>query len=83
MLVCHAGDAGSIPVGPACQTCEEVREMLQQWVNKQGHDRCWYYPELFTALAERLDVRLAISPSLPPRCEFEDGCRRYQDQQYG
>lgn len=30
----------------------EVKTVVQEWLNKQGHDRCWYYPELFFQLAD-------------------------------
>lgn len=59
-----------------------LKELLQAWVDKQGHDRCWYYPEIFIAIARELDVDISEMPILPPRCEFEEGCRRYQDEQY-
>lgn len=62
---------------------EEARKLLQQWVDKQGHDRCWYYPEIFKQLCQLFDVKLKVDPSLPPRNEFEEGCRKYQEEEYG
>jgi hypothetical protein len=60
----------------------EARRILQQWLDRQGHDRCWYYPDLFHQLAGCLGVTPAIDPDLPPLPEFEEGCRRYQAEQY-
>jgi len=65
-----------------CEKCDEAKQIIEEWANKQGHDRCWYYPDLFRRLAEVLDANLEVEPSLPPRCEFEAGCSRYQDEEY-
>lgn len=62
----------------------QARLELINWVSKQGHDRCWYYPEIFQSLAASLGVPLIVrNPSLPSRKEFEAGCKRYQDEEYG
>lgn len=62
---------------------EAVTTIVQSWADKQGHDRCWYYPELFEKLAAILGVTPKVSPNLPPRHEFERGCREYQDKEFG
>ncbi len=59
-----------------------VRDLVQGYVNRQGHDRCWYLPELFDKLAKTLDIEPTVQPGLPSREEFEKGCRRYQNEQY-
>ncbi|MBI2666715.1 hypothetical protein HYX13_03830 [Candidatus Woesearchaeota archaeon] len=61
----------------------EAREALQQWVDQQGHDRCWYYPDIFNRLVKILGVKASKNPELPPRKEFERGCQRYQEEEYG
>lgn len=61
---------------------ERARAILQKWKEKQGHDRCWYYPDLFKELAKILDVPLEAEPSLPPLDEFKKGCERYQQEEY-
>jgi hypothetical protein len=61
---------------------DQARALLQGWVDKQGHDRCWYYPEVFRELAALLGVKATVPEGLPPRPEFEVGCRRYQDEEY-
>lgn len=64
-----------------CEKCERIKETIQEWANKQGHDRCWYYPDLFKHLADILDMD--IQPGqLPPRKEFEQGCLKYQNEEY-
>lgn len=61
----------------------EAKQLLQSWVDQQGHNRCWYYPEIFTKLAALFDIKMTVEPSLPPREEFEAGCRRYQEEEFG
>lgn len=61
---------------------QQVKEVIQEWVDKQGHDRCWYYPELFMKLAELCEITPTTLPSLPPREEFERGCKRYQEKEF-
>lgn len=78
-------DASSIlalPIGGnMCEKCEKAKSIIQEWSEKQGHDRCWYYPDLFNQLVELFGMELK-SGCLPPRAEFESGCRRYQDEEY-
>lgn len=62
---------------------KEIQQTIMEWDGKEGHDRCWYYPDLFAKIAEIVDVPLNQSPALPPRPEFEEGCRRFQSQEFG
>ncbi|HLC55822.1 MAG TPA: hypothetical protein VJJ23_01150 [Candidatus Nanoarchaeia archaeon] len=61
---------------------QKVKQVIQEWMNKQGHDRCWYYPELFNELIKILDIKPSKEPSLPPLKEFKKGCERYQEEEY-
>lgn len=61
----------------------QVRALIESWAAKQGHDRCWYYPEIFLELAKAVGLEIGLDPKLPPRAEFEEGCRKYQCEQYG
>lgn len=61
----------------------DVRRTVQTWLDKQGHDRCWYYPDLFREIATTLDLKPTIEPKLPSLVEFREGCRRYQAEEYG
>lgn len=44
-----------------------IKTIMQEWVDKQGHDQCWYYPEIFGELVEILDIKTSKEPSLPSR----------------
>ena len=61
---------------------KQVKDIVQTWKDKQGHERCWYYPELFEKLAEVLDVKFTRDTKLPPQEEFEAGCKRFQNSEY-
>ena len=65
-----------------CPQCDEAKRVTQEWLDKQSHDRYWYYPDLFSNLVKILNVRATKTPSLPARAEFEEGCRKYQDEEY-
>ena len=57
--------------------------ILQEWANKQGHERCHWHPEVLQELADVFGIKPTVEPKLPPRAEFEIGCKQYQDEQYG
>lgn len=61
---------------------DRARVLLSEWVGKQDHDRCWYYPDIFLQLCDLFGVEVSI-PERVPRMEFERGCRQYQDEEYG
>jgi len=62
---------------------ESVRAIVQEWLDKQGHERCWYYPELFNKLKDALNMKSQVDPALPTRQEFENGCKRFQIEEFG
>lgn len=59
-----------------------ARDILQEWVNKQGHERCWYYPDIFSKLCKYLEVEENKIPLLPPKEEFRENCQKYEAEQY-
>lgn len=61
---------------------DSLRQTVKAWLDKQGHDRCWYYPDLFRELAKALGLNPTKQPALPSIAEFQDGCRRYQQEEY-
>ena len=61
---------------------ELIRAAIQEWSGQQGHDRCWYYPDIFKRIADIAGVDVPAKPDIP-RPEFEQGCRRFQDQEFG
>ncbi len=60
----------------------EAKGIIQEWVDKQGHERCWYYPDLFRKLADIFEVKATKKPALPPIEEFKKGCEKYQQEEY-
>lgn len=78
--------AGSTPARRTMSDTEKlqrIEQLVRDWDGKTGHDRCWYYPDLFRQIAGILGLELTTTPELPARAEFEEGCRRYQEQEYG
>lgn len=65
----------------AVEQNEKAKQIIQSWVNKRGHDRCWYYPDLFRQLADLFGIETQ-DPGLPPEEEFRAGCERYRKEEY-
>ncbi len=61
---------------------DAARELVQSYVDRQGHDCCWYLPELFDPLAEALGIKARHPQNLPSKEEFCRGCTKYQAQVY-
>lgn len=61
----------------------QIERIVQEWTDKQGNDRCWYYPDLYRRIVGVLGIEPKLASDLPPRQEFEHGCKRYQDEEYG
>jgi hypothetical protein len=64
------------------KAAHDIKILVQQWVDTQGHHKCWYYPEIFTEIARILDIDISKMPKLPPKEEFKVGCERYQEEVY-
>ena len=64
-----------------CEKCNEAAKLLQEWTDKQGHDRCWYYPDIFCRLCEIYGI-MPGEVKLPPLDEFKGGCERYQKEEF-
>jgi hypothetical protein len=62
---------------------EQVKDLIEEWDGKQGHDKCHYYPEIFRAVAAAVGAKLRETHDLPPLQEFQVGCRQQQDELYG
>lgn len=60
-----------------------AKRLIQSWLDKQGHDRCWYYPDIFRELADLFGLKPTVDPQLPSAEAFQSGCQRYQLEQYG
>lgn len=80
-LPVHKNQLLSVPE-PKQTDLDKVKNIVKEFINKQGHEKCWYYPDLFKSLVEVLGVKIQIT-ELPDREAFEAGCREYQDSIFG
>ena len=60
---------------------EQTRSLVQEWVDKKGHDQCHYYPEIFRKLVDVLGIKWS-DPGLPPEGEFKDECDQFRGEIY-
>ena len=58
-----------------------IEKIVRDWVGKQGHDKCWYYPEPLRKIAETLGIEYP-DPGLPSEAEFQEVCNRYRREIY-
>jgi len=61
---------------------EKIKSIIYEWTNKQGHESCWYYPDVFHQIANIVGIKVG-TPAVIPREEFCKGCKRYQEDLYG
>lgn len=59
-----------------------IKQAIKKWIDKQGHDKCWYYPEIFKEISDILEIKTDKNIEIPEE-EFELGCKNYQDELYG
>ena len=59
-----------------------IKNLVEDWIGKQGHDSCWYYPDIFKSICNELGIEWK-EPILPSRQEFERGCCKFQDELFG
>lgn len=61
----------------------ESRSIILEWLGKQGHNRCHYYPELFEKLVKLYGLERQIPDNfydLPNEKEFEEGCTMFRKE---
>jgi hypothetical protein len=78
VIFCHP-DVGLLPRMLA------TIERLKIVASDKGQDACWYHPADLLGLMQVWDVT-PLPPEqrgLPSRCEFEQGCKQYQEMLYG
>jgi hypothetical protein len=51
-----------------------LRQGIRAHRDSSGHDLCWYHPELWALLPERLEAKVRV-PEWP---QFLQGCLRYR-----
>lgn len=61
---------------------ELISQLIREWDEKQGHEACWYYPEIFTNIASILGIKLKNQHNLPSKEKFQNGCSQYQKEIY-
>ncbi len=64
-------------------TYDQTLDIVEEFLNKEGQNKCHYYPDLFNKLAELYSLKTHNLDTLPPRKEFEEGCKKHQDELYG
>lgn len=52
---------------------QSVRQAVEEWNNKQGHDKCHYYPEIFRKILDLLGIPENKNVELS-EAEFQSGC---------
>lgn len=60
----------------------EVKNVIREWDEKRGHERCWYFPELFKKIADIVGVELMNGPYVPTPEQAARGCERYWKEQF-
>lgn len=61
----------------------QIKTLIKEWLQKHGHDKCWYYPDIFCRIAEIVGVEITEEQlSLPPEDEFEENCHIYRKKLY-
>lgn len=62
-----------------------VRDAVERWAGQQGHNQCWFYPDIFKEIAVIVDARLNAESNLPSLEEFlgRRGCRKYAMEVFG
>jgi len=80
LLQRHGYPADS-PASTDSMTLAAIKRHVSEWMEKRGHDQCWYYPEIFNAISGLLGV--PVWPKvLPSEAEFRRGCDRYACELY-
>jgi len=51
-----------------------LRNAIRKHRDSQGHNLCWYHPELWDLLPEQVEVERKI----PQWCEFMSNCAAYR-----
>lgn len=52
----------------------KLRQGIRIHRDSSGHDLCWYHPELWGLLPEKVEPK----PIVPDWCEFIHGCVKYR-----
>ncbi len=53
---------------------KKLRQGIRRHRDSSGHDLCWYHPQLWSLLPEKIDPKIAV----PPWEKFMRGCIAYR-----
>lgn len=53
----------------------KLRQGIRRHRDSSGHDLCWYHPELWSLLPDKITP----SPEVPTFCEFIQNCAKYRE----
>lgn len=68
-------DLGGMTEEQLRQECLKLRRGIRAHRDATGHNLCWYVPELWDLLPDKI----VPAPAVPPRAEFLEHCARYRD----
>lgn len=71
----HDDDLTSMSREQLIEEVKKLRAGIREHRDATGHDLCWYVPELWNLLPEKLTPE----PSVPPKEEFITHCKLYHD----
>ncbi|MBS2010852.1 MAG: hypothetical protein JST01_27625 [Cyanobacteria bacterium SZAS TMP-1] len=56
------------------QEVRKLRAAIREQRDQKGHDLCWYVPELWNVLPEKIEPQ----PSIPPWPDFMQRCAAFR-----
>jgi hypothetical protein len=66
----------------ALQLASATHKLVAEIANRQGHNICWWLPELFGKLCELYGIQPTTPMRLPSEREFEGGCNLFRRELY-
>ena len=70
----HDPDLASMDIDQLKDEVQKLREAIRAQRDQSGHDLCWYVPELWSVLPEKIQP----SPEIPDWCEFIQRCSAFR-----
>lgn len=67
-------DLQKMTVEQLVREVKRLRQGIREHRDSSGHDLCWYHPELWNLLPEKIEP----DPEVPVWPEFMTGCIRYR-----
>jgi hypothetical protein len=70
----HDSDLQAMNIDQLKDEVQRLREAIRAQRDQSGHDLCWYVPELWSVLPEKIQP----SPEIPDWCEFIQHCSAFR-----